>query len=191
MMAYANLQSMRIWQSFLKRCGPLEELRPIVDTSLSLLKEAILYQDAKLAGLVRRSLPGRQSGGAQDARLYLRESLDDVNSTLLLSRLLECPVYDWVDHMPYYRTKFARTLETVNEPIEVFRSLFRTFVPQFQLESVQELLDIKGDKRFRYLQQIVRQLSEDDVTQEMVSDALTDVARMQRSCSVSPRLSHG
>lgn len=118
--------------------------------------------------------------GAFDTFCYLYECVADINRVLVISQLLNQPIYEWEDYRQFYKYKFLRSGH-VGEPHSAqhtFTELFNVFLPNFQITDYSQLLDIREDDRLNAVRTLANQPIDNPITQEFVLSAYEDVLRV-------------
>jgi hypothetical protein len=95
--------------------------------------------------------------------------------------MLDLPFLDWNDYQPFYEYKFLRAFRQLDrhEDLDSFRRLFEVFVPHFKVRHVDEILALRQDKRLEAVKALARATRPDEVSSEMVRQALSDALKMK------------
>jgi len=157
------VESLRLWIQFYR------DLFGATDTGLGRFHDAI-------SALTEPRRPKKTALG------YLYECVSDINRVLVLSQELQQPIYEWEDYCRYYRYKFLRIARLVPErPMgQTLGQLFDVFIPNFSIQTYDELLDIRHDHRLAAVRRLVDDLGDNPVDKDLVIQANEDVLRIKR-----------
>lgn len=180
-MMNATKESMALWKTFLQECQ-LQVYRESAERIVYRLDDILHYFERLLQGeLSGPDLRNRaQYGLDSDIYSYHRESIDDVNSTLVASIALgkdekaPMPIYDWEDHAPYYRVKFSEKIEDIDgrQLASKTEKLFEAFIPYFSIESFDQLMEIREDESFSAVREFVSAPDQIKITDEIIVDLI-------------------
>jgi len=155
--AVAAKASLHLWIQFYKDLFdvPEDDLRIFRDMIISLGNEK----------------PGFYSLGV------VYESIADINRILVLSQLLNTPLYDWEDYNQYYKYKFLRVgANKQARPIgQTMKELFELFIPNYRITDYQQLLDVRHDKRLNAVRKLATDIQDKPITQDLVIQAYDDI----------------
>lgn len=145
-------------------------------------KDVLGATDSQLSGLHRISSSLESgSGPVADAFDYLYQCVADIDQILVLSQLLDQPIYDWEDYRQYYKYKFLRAGQTVPErpPEQTLLELFNVFIPNFQIKNYAQLLDIRHDYRLDAVRKLATSLGGKPIRKDLVIKAYEDVLKIK------------
>lgn len=151
--------SLNLWIQFYK------DLFGISDDELHHFHEIMIRLDSEK--------PGFYSLGV------IYESVADINRLLVLSQLLETPLYDWEDYNQYYKYKFLRIGANKSaRPIgQTMNELFEIFIPNYSIIDYQQLLGVRHDKRLNAVRKLAGELRDRRITQDLVVQAQAEILR--------------
>lgn len=171
-MTQAWLASIQTWIEFLESgIGTSEENDQYLENIISQLQIILDRASRGVAG----------SPGDSWYWMYLADCLSDVNCALLVSRVLDMPFLDWNDYRPFYQYKFFRALRQLDKQkdLESLRKLFDVFVPRLNVRHVEEILALREDRRFKAVRELARTTRPEDINDDLVRQAISDVLRMK------------
>jgi hypothetical protein len=118
-------------------------------------------------------------------RRVLRSYLEYVDANLILSNHLEVGFHDWMDFLPFYRTKFL-AIGQENPPGEAaaieLRKLFDISFPELTVKSTSQLMKIINDNRIDCLRSLVQSTVQGDMAfdNEFAKRTLTEVIGIEQ-----------
>lgn len=149
---YALKESLALWHQFVRqyRGGLLQENHVSLLESLAddFLTNFNIYIEEKYLGV--RTIP-----------MLLSSYLLDINSTLILSNILDTGFYDWNDYYPFYKYKLGRAGQIgqeEKEQIEMLEKTFEIFLPDFRFETPEQIERVIEDPRIENLRAFVSEL---------------------------------
>lgn len=155
------IESLQLWIQFWK------DLLHFSDSDLPRFHKALLELKS-----------GSEKPRASFGLLY--ECISDINRVLVLSEQLQQPIYEWEDYLRYYRYKFLRIGKQLPPKGQTLAQLFDVFMPNFEIDNYQQLLDIRHDHRLSSVRQLVDNLGDAKVDKDLVIKANEDVLRMEK-----------
>lgn len=157
--AVAAKASLHLWIQFYK------DLFGVSEDDLRHFRDMIISLDSEK--------PGFYSLGV------VYESVADINRVLVLSQLLETPLYDWEDYNQYYKYKFLRIgANKQTRPIgQTMKELFEIFIPNYHITDYQQLLDVRHDKRLNAVRTLALDIQDNPITKDLVIQAYEDILK--------------
>jgi hypothetical protein len=165
----------------------------IIDPLIQSLKLWVEFLDQglgrsqKIIDRFKNYIHAIENGTIDDPNILriLFHSILDVNQTLLLSEILDANIYDWEDYCSYYQYKLLRAgkLYETNKEAQTFSRLIEFFVPNFEINSVQELIKIRSNPRLDSVKKLLKKIRPDDVDKTLVQDARLDVLEIDAEVS--------
>ncbi len=172
----ACIDSMSLWQNYLLESSGINGFRS------AHIRTNIIPRLEK----AQQAIKGGYTHAIPDIGTYLYECLGDINSTLFLAQMYDIPIYDWESYNPFYAYKLFKLSNSgkvfsLDYSSQKFQQLIEVFVPNFRLNSASEILDIRSNKKFAAVRNLLSKKDLDSDIDELLHEATDGILKMKEA----------